>query len=139
LKKTSEYIGNVHLKDYRIQSTPDGYIMHRCALGKGVVDFDYLISMLHAQNKDMPFTIELGAMNGREALINNELYWLHTKGVSENERNALTSFINSKVENHEVISTLWERNGEPSEILKAEYAEVVESIEFIINILKKLA
>jgi hypothetical protein len=139
LKKTSEYIGNVHLKDYRIKSTPDGYIMHRCALGKGVVDFDYLINMLHGQNQEMPFTIELGAMNGREALINNELYWLHTKGVSENERNALTSFVNSKAENHLMISTLWERNGEPSEILKAEFDEVVESIEFIINILKKLS
>uniref|UniRef100_UPI0040482305 sugar phosphate isomerase/epimerase family protein n=1 Tax=Algoriphagus sp. TaxID=1872435 RepID=UPI0040482305 len=139
LKKAGELIGNVHLKDYRIQSTQDGYIMHRCALGKGVVDFDYLIKMLYAQNKDMPFTIELGAMNGREAFINNELYWLHTKGVSENERNALTSFINSKVENNVVISTLWERKGEPSEILKDEYAEVVESIEFISNILKKTA
>ena len=132
-------IGNVHLKDYRVQSTPNGYIMHRCALGKGVVDFDYLITAMHKQNPDMPYTIELGAMNGREALINNELYWSHTKGVSERERHELTDFINSCVENDLTISTLWERGGEPSEVLEAEYAEVVESIEFIKNILNKLA
>lgn len=139
LKKASGLIGNVHLKDYRVQSTQNGYVMHRCALGKGVVDFDYLITTIHNQNHDMPFTIELGAMNGREAMINNELYWSHTKGVSENEKNELISFIKSRVENDVTISTLWERNGEPSDILKSEYAEVVESIEFIKNILNKLA
>ncbi len=138
LNKAGGLIGNVHLKDYRVQSTNNGYVMHRCALGKGVVDFDYLITTLHNQNHDIPFTIELGAMNGREAMINNELYWSHTKGVSEDEKNDLISFIKSRVENDITISTLWERNGEPSDILKSEYSEVVESIEFIKNILKKL-
>ncbi len=138
LNKASGLIGNVHLKDYRIQSTNNGYVMHRCALGKGVVDFDYLITTLHNQNQDMPFTVELGAMNGREAMINNELYWSHTKGVSEDEKYELISFIKSRVENDITISTLWERNGEPSDILESEYAEVVESIEFIKNILNKL-
>lgn len=139
LKKAGGLIGNVHLKDYRVQSTNNGYIMHRCALGKGVVDFDYLITTLYNQNQDMPYTIELGAMNGREAMINNELYWTHTKGVSENEKNELIKFIESRVEHDTTIATLWERNGEPSEILESEYAEVIESIEFIKNILKKLA
>jgi hypothetical protein len=138
LKKAGGLIGNVHLKDYRVQSTNNGYVMHRCALGKGVVDFDYLITTLHNQNQDMPFTIELGALNGREAMINNELYWSYTKGVSEDEKNELISFIKSRVENDITISTLWERNGEPSDILESEYAEVVESIEFVKNILKKL-
>ena len=137
LKKAGHLIGNVHLKDYRVQSTPNGYIMHRCALGKGVVNFDYLISTLHMLYPDMPYTIELGAMNGREAMINNELYWSHTKGVSHSERNELTDFIRLHVENNVTISTLWERGGEPSEILKAEYAEVAESIVFIKDILKK--
>ena len=139
LKKAGRLIGNVHLKDYRVQSTHDGYVMHRCALGKGIVDFDYIITSLHSQNQDMPYTIELGAMNGREAMINNELYWSHTIGVSENEKNELIRFIKSRVENDVTISTLWERNGEPSDILKSEYTEVVESIEFIKNIHKKLA
>jgi hypothetical protein len=139
LKKAGRLIGNVHLKDYRIQSTNNGYVMHRCALGKGIVDFDYLINTMHNQNHDIPFTIELGAMNGREAMINNELYWSHTKGVSEDEKNELISFIKSRVENDITISTLWERNGEPSDILESENAEVVESIEFIKNIIKKLA
>ena len=139
LKKAGGLIGNVHLKDYRLQSTQNGYVMHRCALGKGVVDFDYLITALINQNNDMPFTIELGAMNGREAMINNERYWASTKGVSEDEKIELMSFIKSRVENDVTISTLWERNGEPNDILESEYTEVVESIEFIRNILKELA
>lgn len=138
LEKAGALIGNVHLKDYRIQSTHNGYIMHRCALGKGIVDFDYLINSLNEQNPDMPYTIELGAMNGREAMINHQQYWPNTKGVTEKGKNELINFINSRVEKDITISTLWERNGEPSAILDAEYAEVIESVAFIKNILNKL-
>lgn len=139
LDKAGMLIGNVHLKDYRLQSTTNGYVMHRCALGKGVVDFEYLISKLYNQNPKMPYTIELGAMNGREAMINHDLYWLHTKGVTESEKNELIRFINSRTENDVVISTLWERNGDPLSILEAEYAEVVESISFVKNIINKVS
>jgi hypothetical protein len=138
LNKTINYVENVHLKDYRVQSSPDGYIMHRCTLGKGIVDFEFLINKLIEKNSNIPFTIELGAMNGREAMINNELYWKYTKGISLDERKHLVDFINSKVENNKIISSLWERNSTPDEIIISEYDEVVESINYISNILNKL-
>lgn len=137
LQKAGDLIGNVHLKDYRIQRSEAGYIMHRCALGKGVVDFEYLIGALCKKNADMPFTIELGAMNGREAMINNALYWEHTKGVSEEGKNRLIRFVNEKAETDAGISTLWERKGAPTDIMAVEYREVCESIEFIQGILKQ--
>ena len=99
LEKSINLIGNVHLKDYRIQSTSNGYIMHRCALGEGVVDFKYLLKTLNKYNNKIPLTIELGAMNGREAMINNELYWTHTEGVSlyGKERLAQYSFLSPNI------------------------------------------
>jgi len=137
LKKSIHLIGNVHLKDYKIQLSDDGYIMHRCALGDGVVDFDYLITELCKYNPLTPFTIELGAMNGREAMINNELYWQFTKGIDLEQRERLTGFIHSRAENSRPISTLWEQKSSPNLILKAELAEVIQSITFIQKILNK--
>ncbi len=138
LKKSIPLIGNVHLKDYRIQLSKNGYVMHRCALGHGVVDFGFLIAELCRYKPNMPFTIELGAMNGREAMINHELYWLFTKGVDLQQRKRLTDFIHSRAENHRQISTLWEQKSSPELILKAELYEVIQSIKFIQNIQKKV-
>ena len=138
LEKSIHLIGNVHLKDYRIQSTSNGYIMHRCGLGEGIVDFKYLLSTLHKYNSAIPLTIELGAMNGREAMINNELYWTHTKGVSNEDRSNLIDFINKHVENDKIISTLWERKASPEIIFESEYSEVLNSLNYIKNIVKDL-
>jgi sugar phosphate isomerase/epimerase len=138
LEKSIHLIGNVHLKDYRIQTTSNGYIMHRCALGEGVVDFKYLLSTLNKYNSRIPLTIELGAMNGREAMINNELYWTHTEGVSKEGRINLVDFINTHAENDKLISTLWERKSSPEFIFESEYTEVLNSINYIKNIIKGL-
>jgi sugar phosphate isomerase/epimerase len=138
LEKSIHLIGNVHLKDYRIQSTSKGYIMHRCALGEGVVDFQYLLSTLHKYNSEIPLTIELGAMNGREAMINNELYWTHTQGVSNEGRNNLIDFINKNVEKDKIISTLWERKASPEIIFESEFSEVLNSLNYIKNIVNNL-
>ena len=138
LEKSIHLIGNVHLKDYRIQSSNNGYIMHRCALGEGVVDFQYLLSTLNNYNNTIPLTIELGAMNGREAMINNELYWIHTEGVTNEGRSNLIDFINKHVENDKSISTLWERKAKPEMIFESEYTEVLSSINYIKNIVKEL-
>ena len=70
--------------------------MHRCELGQGAIDFNYLINRLFKYNSNIPYTIELGAMNGREALINNDLYWRYTKGVSNSEKLNLLNYINQK-------------------------------------------
>lgn len=139
LNKSLKYIGNVHLKDYKIQLTPNGYLMHRCALGKGVVDFRFLISKLLAIKKNMPMTIELGAMNGREAFINNELYWQYTEGISEREKQNLINFINLNAENTNEMKSLWELDEIPQVISSAEINEVNESINYIKNILNEIS
>lgn len=138
LNKSINLIGNVHLKDYRVQSSESGYIMHRCGLGEGIVNFQYLIKELHMFNPEIPFTIELGAMNGREAQINKDDYWQYTDGVTLEMKNKLISFINENLENDKVISTLWERQAAPKDILESEFNEVINSIKFIKTIVNDL-
>jgi 3-oxoisoapionate decarboxylase len=138
LNKSIHLIGNVHLKDYRVQSSSNGYIMHRCGLGQGIVDFQYLIRELINVNPEMPFTIELGAMNGREANINNDEYWHYTEGVSFEGKNNLISFISENLEDNKVISTLWEQQAEPCVIMEAEFNEVIDSTNYIKKIIENL-
>jgi sugar phosphate isomerase/epimerase len=138
INKSIHLIGNVHLKDYRVQSTDNGYIMHRCGLGEGIVDFQFLIRELLKVNSEMPFTIELGAMNGREAQIYNDSYWQYTDGVTLEGKNDLISFINENLENDKVISTLWEQQADPNVILESEFKEVVESIKYIKTIVNNI-
>ena len=137
LTKTKHLIGNVHLKDYKVQLTSEGYVMNRCTLGNGIVDFEYLISELLQQNPNIPFTIELGAMNGREAHVNKEIYWEYTKGISLAERKNLIDYISSKAENDADLSSPWERKSSPQEILEYEMSEVIDSIVYIKELLLK--
>lgn len=137
LTKTKHLIGNVHLKDYKVQTTPNGYIMHRCTLGKGIVDFEYLISELLKHDPQIPFTIELGAMNGREAFVNQELYWEFTKGITTEDRKNLINFIKSNAENDSILSSPWERKESPEYILEYEMSEVIDSIFYIKELLLK--
>ena len=89
-------------------------------------------------NPEIPFTIELGAMNGREAQINKDDYWQYTDGVTLEMKNKLISFINENLENDKVISTLWERQAAPKDILESEFNEVINSIKFIKTIVNDL-
>ncbi len=139
LEKSINFIGNVHLKDYKIQLSKNGYIMHRCSLGSGVVDFKFLLKKLITNNKNIPLTIELGAFNSREAFINNKNYWTHTDGVSEKQKENLINFIKLNSESEDKnLSTLWERKESPSKIATNEKKEVESSIIYILKQLNKL-
>lgn len=139
VKKLGNYIGNIHLKDYRLELTKKGYKMHRCELGKGVVDFHKLIpNIIKTYKKDMPFTIELGAMVGREAYINDINYWLHTKGVSADDKNVFINFIKNNCNADTNNLSLWERSKSPEMIAKSEMKEVHLSIKLIKDIINNI-
>lgn len=130
LEKLIHLIGNVHLKDYRLAPSVGGYVMHRCALGRGVVDFQRFVPLLLARHgAGVSFSIELGAMVGREALINDDRYWEHTEGVGTREIASVRSFIGAHLEEGDLRSP-WEKGASPSEIAAAEAAEVSESIQY---------
>ena len=50
----------------------------------------------------------------------------------------INKVINVNVENDILISTLWERKASPKIIFESEYTEVLNSINYIKNIVKEL-
>jgi sugar phosphate isomerase/epimerase len=134
-RKLGKYIGNVHLKDYKLYSCFDGYIMSRCELGKGVIDFKEILDLFPTEN--IPLTIELGAFNSRVAEINNSNYWLHTDGISSDEKDIFIKYINEHSEKDGDWKSPWEIGVEPEFLSKLELTEVINSVNFIKQLLIK--
>ena len=127
LSKASGLIGNVHLKDYQIFKTADGYAMRRCALGQGVIDFKNILPKL---DFNIPLTIELGAWRTRTASINDAHYWSNTRGVSQLEIENFKRYIDSiSVEDNSPSE--WERGLRGEQMMDLELTQLEMSVKHI--------
>lgn len=128
LEKLGSYIGNVHLKDYKLYKSQKGYIMTRCQIGGGFVDF---IGILNSLNGKVPMTIELGAHNSREADINIPEYWDYTLGVNQIQKAHFTNFINQNLILNADWRTSWELGSIPENLAKLEMDEIIKSVDYL--------
>ncbi len=84
------YLRHVHLKDYTIHPSDEGYRIARCSLGSGVVDYPGLLSLIDGyqgqrggtdqpgqagQRGEITKTIELGAIYARHVRMLMDDYW----------------------------------------------------------------
>lgn len=74
-KKVMPFVKGAHLKDYRIRMTASGYLLCRCALGEGVVDFPRLFADFRRWAPDLRPTIELAALEARHVRVLEEDFW----------------------------------------------------------------
>lgn len=58
LERAQPFIKSVHLKDYQIAPTVDGYVLVGCALGEGIIDLSGTLSVLASQAPDANLNIE---------------------------------------------------------------------------------
>jgi sugar phosphate isomerase/epimerase len=74
-RRVAPYVKHVHLKDYQVYRSNEGYRLVRCALGQGVVDFPALFSILSATCPHVTMSIELGALEARHVRVLADDYW----------------------------------------------------------------
>jgi sugar phosphate isomerase/epimerase len=65
-------VRHVHLKDYRVQPTDEGYRLVRCAIGDGAVPFAELVEIL---GRDLTASLEPGALQARHIRLFTEDWW----------------------------------------------------------------
>ena len=65
-------VRHVHLKDYRVQFTGEGYRLVRCAIGDGAVPFSELVEIL---GRDLTASIEPGALAARHIRMFTPDWW----------------------------------------------------------------
>ncbi len=126
--KLGSYIGNIHLKDYKLYPSEKGYIMTRCQIGEGFVDFKEILNSL---NNKFPMTIELGALNSREADINIPEYWDHTLGINQIQKAHFINFINQNLISNSDWRTPWELGSSPKNLAKLELKEIINSVNYL--------
>lgn len=73
-EKILPYLVHVHLKDYRMAATEEGYRLFHCPIGSGVVDFPALFRLFKTK-PDVRTHIEMAALGERHIRILSDEYW----------------------------------------------------------------
>ena len=65
VRRVGSHVRHVHLKDYRVQFTDEGYRLVRCAIGDGAVPMAAMLDILAAQGRKLDAVLEPGALEAR--------------------------------------------------------------------------
>ena len=74
-RRIAPYVRHVHLKDYRVQFTSEGYRLIRCAIGDGAVPFAELFAILGQHHDRMTAVLEPGALEARHVRFLTDDWW----------------------------------------------------------------
>ena len=70
------YVRYLHLKDYNVQFTAEGYRLVRCPTGDGAVPFAELLAILSQHHEALPGAIEIGALEARHVRLFTPAWWI---------------------------------------------------------------
>lgn len=77
-RRIAPYLKNVHLKDYWIHPTDEGYRLVRSPIGQGAVDFPALMDVFRTcvpAPQKLTMSIEIGALEARHVRVLADDYW----------------------------------------------------------------
>ena len=74
-ERVAPHLKHVHLKDYWIYLSEDGYYLVRCPLGQGVMNFPALFTILEKTCPEITMSVELGALEARHIRVLADDYW----------------------------------------------------------------
>ncbi|NHN34785.1 sugar phosphate isomerase/epimerase family protein [Paenibacillus agricola] len=74
-RRVEKYIKHVHLKDYSIYLSEEGYRLVRCPLGQGAVNFSELFSIFSKACPNVTMSVEVGALEARHVRMLADDYW----------------------------------------------------------------
>jgi 3-oxoisoapionate decarboxylase len=111
-------VHHVHLKDYRVQFTDEGFRLVRCAIGDGAVPFRDILDVLLAHGRPLTAVLEPGALEARHVRLFTPGWWrgyapLDARGLAEALRAARVNLIPED----EDYRTPWEREASHEELL----------------------
>ncbi len=122
-------IHHVHLKDYRVQFTDEGYRLVRCAIGDGAVPFTDIFDLLLADGRSLTAVLEPGALEVRHIRLFTQDWWKDyaprdARALAETLRAARRNLL-PETEDHR---TPWERESPGDELIEYEQTMMRKSV-----------
>ncbi len=74
-RRIAAHVRHVHLKDYRVQFTDEGYRLVRCAIGDGAVPIAAMLDILAARGETLTAVLEPGALEARHVRLLRPEWW----------------------------------------------------------------
>jgi sugar phosphate isomerase/epimerase len=73
--RVAPHVRHVHLKDYRVQFTDEGYRLVRCAIGDGAAPIAAMLDILAARGHKLTAVLEPGALEARHVRFLRPEWW----------------------------------------------------------------
>ena len=104
------HVRHVHLKDYRVQWTDEGFRLVRCAIGDGAVPLAEIVAILGEHHESLPAVLEPGALEARHVRLFTPDWW---KGYAPKSAEALAACLmaaqRNRLPDDADYRTPWER------------------------------
>jgi len=136
-RKMAPYIKNVHLKDYKIYWSEDGYRLARCPVGQGVIDFPPLFSLMEEVNPNITLSIEHGALEARHVRVLQEDYWTEYPERTAKQLTRLLRFVGDRAFTKGEWRTPYEKGESANAIATYEMAEMAIGMAYLSYLMKK--
>ena len=109
-RRAAPYVKHLHLKDYRVQFTDEGYRLVRCAIGDGAVPFKDIIEILAKHHDAMNAVLEPGALEARHIRFLNPAWWQgYAPSAAQDFAAALAAARQNRLSDDADFRTPWER------------------------------
>jgi sugar phosphate isomerase/epimerase len=122
------HVRYLHLKDYRVQFTAEGYRLVRCASGDGCVPYAEIVEILAKHHQSLPAAIEIGALDARHVRLFTPDWW---KGYAPKEASALAACFLAELRNKLPVDadyrTPWEKQEDGERLIDFELGQVRKS------------
>jgi 3-oxoisoapionate decarboxylase len=126
-QRVAPYVKHLHLKDYRVQFTDEGYRLVRCAIGDGSVPFTAIAQILAQHHVTLTAVLEPGALEARHIRFLKPSWWQgYAPMDAASFANALGAARLNRLADDADTRTPWER-GTDSEIADYELAMIRRS------------
>ena len=130
-RRVGPYIKNVHLKDYFIFPTAEGYRLARSALGQGVIDFPQLFAIVAEFCPDVTLSLEMGALEARHIRALADDYWPAYPARSAAQLAQTLRFVYTHAQHSGDWQTPFERGESVEAIVAYEEQQLAESLAYI--------
>ena len=124
------HVRYLHLKDYRVQFTAEGYRLVRCPSGDGAVPFAAMMEVLGHHHDSLPAAIEIGALEARHVRLFTPDWW---HGYAPKDATALAAALlaaqRNRLPDDADYRTPWEKQEDGDTLIDFELGQVHKSAQ----------